>query len=452
MFLVLISTICTFAHQGNFNKRSAKQLDRLLTERHNMKTPGCVVLVAKNDEIVFEKAYGSANIELGVPMKTDMVFRIGSITKEFTSVAILQLVESGAISLGDKLSKFFPSFESVGETVTIENLLTHTSGIQGYEQFDSKIPNAIRVDFKTDLFVDSLSSLPLEFTPGTKYSYSNSNYYLLGNIIEKVSGDTYSAYLKGSILDPFGLNSTQYDSYVNLIENRANGYCWKGERCMNVDYISMSTVYSAGALLSNVFDLFNWHRQLYGNKILKAETLEKALTPYRLQDGTQSEYGYGFFIKMDNGTLMIGHAGAIDGFRAYEVYYPAYQSYVVLLCNSDSEKCTELLADILDVVRDGSSAKKKEIMLSDSILTAYEGIYSNEEFGESIKVYKEQGRLYGDLSNGTGYRMVFKALSETNFILPQVRRIKTTVDFVWEGGKVAKVIFHQEKANEFLKQ
>ncbi len=449
---MLILTVCAFGYQGGFNKRSAKQLDQLLNERYDAKTPGCVILVAENDEIVFEKAYGSANIELGVPMKTDMVFRIGSITKEFTSVAILQLVERGMISLDDKLSEFFPSFKSAGDMITIENLLTHTSGIQGYEQFDAKIPNAIRVDFKTDLFIDSLSLLSLEFAPGTKFNYSNSNYYLLGNIIEKVTGETYSSYLEKNIFDPLGLNSTQYDSYVNLITNRVDGYSCREGRCMNVDYISMSTVYSAGALLSNVYDLFSWHCQLYANKVLKSETLEKALTPYRLQDGTRSEYGYGFFNKMDNGTSMIGHAGVIDGFQACEVYYPAYGRYVVLLCNSDGEEFSELLADILDLVRNGSSVKKKEIMLSDSLLTAYEGTYFNEEYGESIKVYKEQGRLYGDLSNGTGYRMVFKAQSETNFVLPQIRRVKTTVDFVWGKDKVEKAIFHQEKANEFLKQ
>jgi len=158
-------------------------------------------LVAKNGKVVYEKGFGTANIELGVPMKHDMVFRIGSITKQYTAIAILQLIEQGKIALKDSIQKFIKGFAHKEYTITIENLLTHTSGIKDYEQLDAHIPNAIRIEFPTRQIIDILSAVPLDFPPSTKYNYSNSNYFILGSIIEQVSGKSYKKYLEEILLD-----------------------------------------------------------------------------------------------------------------------------------------------------------------------------------------------------------------------------------------------------------
>ena len=209
------------------------------------------------------------------------VFRIGSMTKQYTAIAILQLVEQGKFFLQDSIQKFIKSFPFKGHTITIENLLTHTSGIKDYEQLDAHIPNAIRIEFPVKQIIDSLANLPLDFIPSSKYSYSNSNYFMLGYIIEQVSGKSYRDYLKENLFKPAGLSNTFYDSPKQLITNRANGYTKDNSNYYNVDYISMSLVYSAGALLSNVSDLFKWHQALYSYKIVKKESLEKAFTSFK---------------------------------------------------------------------------------------------------------------------------------------------------------------------------
>jgi CubicO group peptidase (beta-lactamase class C family) len=262
--LVIILTISVTSYaQNKQDKKLAIEVNRLLADDFKNYTPGCAMLVAKKGRVILEAGYGLANIELAVTMKPEMVFRIGSITKQFTAVAILQLVEKGQISLSDSIQKFIKHFRYKGKTITLENLLTHTSGIKGYEQLDAKIPNAIRIDFSPQVIIDSLDKLSLEFDPGTKYNYSNSNYFILGYIIEQVTGKTYQEYLTEYILKPAGLRATFYDNPAVMIPNRAHGYSFNENKYWNAAYISMSLVYSAGALVSNAGDIFKWHQALY---------------------------------------------------------------------------------------------------------------------------------------------------------------------------------------------
>jgi CubicO group peptidase (beta-lactamase class C family) len=239
---------------------STASLDSLITSRLNNVAPGCAVLIAKNGQIVYEKAFGKANLELNVAMKPNMVFRLGSITKQYTAIAILQLVEQGKISLQDSIQKFIKDFPGKGHTVTIENLLTHTSGIIDYESLNINIPNEYRVELPPKQIVDSLARHPLVFTPGSKFSYCNSNYFILGYIIELISGQSYAAYMQQHIFTPMGLTNTYYDDEKQIIPNRVNGYGkWQDDKYENADYIGISQVYAAGALMSNVEDMLKWH-------------------------------------------------------------------------------------------------------------------------------------------------------------------------------------------------
>lgn len=436
--------------QTKEDKAALKRIDNFILNNYNKYAPGCAVLVAKKGDVIFEKAYGTANLELNVSMKPEMVFRIGSITKEFTSVAILQLVEKGKIALTDSIQKIIKDFRFKGKTITIEHLLTHTSGIRGYEQLDAKIPNVMRVDFNPKIIVDSLNNLSLEFEPGTRYNYSNSNYYLLGYIIEQVSGKTYQQYLAEHILKPAGLTATFYDSPTQIIPNRASGYSFSDDKYWNADFISMSLVYSAGALVSSVSDLFKWHQALNNGTLLKKETFQKATTPYQLSSGNRSEYGFGFFIRNENGIQSIGHGGAIDGFRAVTIYYPEQDIYIALLCNSDRDNFMELFDNIRNpLLGNAFQSSYKDLKISDAILDSYIGTYKfMEDTTQSIKIYKQDGRLYGELSNGTGNNMALLAQSEMLFYLPDVRRIPTTIEFIKKYGKVTGLYWTQEKKNE----
>lgn len=439
--------------QSRPDKEIIKQVDRYVAGNYQKYAPGCAVLIAKKGGVIYEKGFGSANLELGVPMKPEMVFRIGSITKQFTAVSILQLAEKGKIAINDSIQKFIKDFHFKGKTITIENLLTHTSGIKGYEQIDAKVPNAIRVDFATKAVIDSLDHLSLEFEPGTKYSYSNSNYFLLGYIIEQVSGKTYRQYLKENIIEPAGLHSTFYENEEEIIANRADGYFYREGKYGNSGFISMSTVYSAGALLSTVSDLFKWHQALYSGQLIKKETFAKATTPYTLADGKQTEYGYGFFIRKENGMSSVGHGGAIDGFRAMELYYPEQDIFISLLCNSEQDNFLELY-DNISTLALGKSVESpyKEVTVSDTILDSYTGIYTfHEDKKQFLKVYKKDRRLYAELSNGTGSNMALLAQSATLFYLPDVRRIRTTVEFILTDGKVTGLYWTQEQKHEASK-
>jgi len=453
--LILVSTLCVQIGYGQSKQDRVviKQIDNYTSENYNKYAPGCAVLIAKNGQIVFEKGYGSADLELSVPMKTDMVFRIGSITKQFTAVAILQLVEKGKISLSDSVQKFIKNYHFKGYTITIENLLTHTSGIKGYEEIDAKIPNAIRVDFPPEQVIDSLDKLSLDFPPGTKYNYSNSNYFLLGKIIEEVSGKSYQDYLKQYLFIPIGLTSTYYDKPNEVIKNRAKGYTNIEGEYSNTGFISMSLVYSAGAILSNVNDLFRWHQALFKGDLLKKETLLKAIKPFQLNDGTMSFYGYGFFIRGENDELSIGHGGAIDGFRAMEIYYPQKDIFIVLLCNNEQYNFMELFNNISNLVTGRSmTLEYKDLKISNEILDSYVGSYTFfADKKQFIKIYKRDGRLYADLSNGTGSNMALLGQTETTFYLPDVFRIPTTIEFILTNGKVTGLYWTQEQKEEASK-
>jgi CubicO group peptidase (beta-lactamase class C family) len=438
--------------QSKKDKKILNQIDKAILDNFKDVAPGCAVLIAKEGKIILEKGYGTANLELDVAMKPEMVFRIGSITKQFTAIAILQLVEKGELALSDSIQKFIKNFHFKGKTITIENLLTHTSGIRGYEQFDAKIPNAIRVEFPTRAMIDSLDRVSLEFEPSTKFNYSNSNYYLLGYIIEQIAGKSYQQYLKENIFDPAGLNSTYYENPIEIIPNRTNGYSYSDERYWNSDFISMSLVYSAGALRSNVNNLFKWHKALHEGKIIKKETFLKAITPYKLSDGKQSNYGYGFFIQSENGIKSIGHPGAIDGFRAIEMYYPDQDIFITLLCNSEKDDLQNLFQTVANITLENNiNESKYEIKLSSETIDSYVGLYKNEEYNETIKIYSENGRLYADFLNGTGFKMVLIPLTHTKFVLPDIRRVKTFIEFIHSEKKVTKIITTQEKSGEFLR-
>lgn len=449
---ILLSALFTVSSgQSKQDKELVKEVDELISDNLKNYAPGCALLVAKKGEVLLEKGYGIANLELNVPMKSEMIFRIGSITKQFTAIAILQLVDKGQIELSDSIQKFIKGFHSKGKKITIENLLTHTSGIKPYEEIDVKIPNAMRIEFSPKTVIDSLDKLSLEFEPNTKYNYCNSNYFLLGYIIEQVSGKPYPQYLRENIFTPAGLNSTFYENTAEIRPDRANGYSFSDGKYWNTDFISMSLVYGAGALRSTVSDLYKWHQALYEGKLLKKETFLKAIQPYKLADGKQIDYCYGFFNKTENGINSIGHGGAIDGFRAIEMYYPNQDIFITLMCNSETdnfERFFESISDIFLPVKKGNDLK--EVKLSPEILNSYVGTYKNDQYNQSMTIQMGgDGRLYCTLSNGTGTNMVLFAQDDTLFLLPEVKRIRTTLQFVVENGRATKIIWAQENTGEF---
>ena len=220
-FLLLTSSF----GQIQQDKDLEKLLDSFVSPQFKLNEPGVSVLIAKKGQIVYEKAFGSANLELNTPLQPDMVFRVGSVTKQFTAIGILQLVEQGKISLQDSIQKYIKDFPSKGATITIEHLLTHTSGIVNYSNADTtRNPYIERHDVTPQQIINTFNYLPLEFKPGTKYTYSNSGYVLLAWIIEKVTGESYHSYMEKNVMIPAGLTNTYYANEKTIVPKRVRGY------------------------------------------------------------------------------------------------------------------------------------------------------------------------------------------------------------------------------------
>jgi len=312
----------------------AAELDKLLASVYKPGEPGAALLVAKDGQVLVRKAYGMADLELGVPLEPDMIFRIGSMTKQFTSVAILMLMEQGKLALSDPITKFLPDYPTQGKTITIEHLLTHTSGIQSYTDMPAWLP-LLRKDMSLTELIGIFKDQPMQFAPGERWRYNNSGYILLGAVIEKIAGTTYATFLQKNIFDPLGLKHTTYGSASRIIPRRIPGYGpGAGGTFLNADYISMTQPYAAGSLLSSVDDLAAWNDALLAGKLIKRETLERAWTPYKLADGTSTGYGYGWGVGSYEGHRTIEHGGGIPGFTSYGILLPEDGLCVIMLTNS----------------------------------------------------------------------------------------------------------------------
>lgn len=295
------------------------------------------VLLAKHGKVILAKGYGLANIELDVPNTPDTKFRLASITKQFTAAAILQLQERGKLSVADSITTYVPGAPAAWQRITIHHLLTHTSGIPSFtDETGLEAPARSRVGTPLD-FVAHFRDRPLEFTPGAEFHYSNSGYFLLGVIIEQVSGLKYEEFLRRNIFEPLQMNDTGYDWPATILKNRASGYSKSTDgKVINADFIDMAQPYAAGSLYSTVLDLYKWDRGLYTTKILTAKSLEAAFTPNKFDWAEGIKYGYGWGIQQMHGHKTVGHGGGINGFATVFRRAIEEDATSIVLSNNDS--------------------------------------------------------------------------------------------------------------------
>ena len=262
----------------------AGAIDQLLSGTFKPGEPGAAVIVTRKGQTLFRKGYGMADLELQVPIEPDMVFRLGSVTKQFTAVAILMLEEQGKLSVSDPITKFLPDYPTQGHTITVEHLLTHTSGIRSYTEMPEWLPQW-RKDFTLNELIDFFKNQPMDFAPDEKWLYDNSGYILLGAIIEKASGQSYEDFIRTKIFEPLGMKHSCYDHTERIIPKRVKGYERTSSGFQNAPYLSMTQPYAAGSLASSVDDLALWNSALWSNKLLKPESLAKAHKAHVLKDG-----------------------------------------------------------------------------------------------------------------------------------------------------------------------
>jgi CubicO group peptidase (beta-lactamase class C family) len=401
LYCFLITPIISPILQAQINPK--RVLDSLLLT-FPQDGAGGVVTVLDQNKIIYSGTYGYANIEWNIPNAVDVKYRIGSITKTFTALAVLQLAEKGQISLKDRAKKWLPETD-LDDRITIEYLLSHTSGIQSGKK-------------------------ELEFNPGERMNYSNYGYILLGQIVLKVSGIPYEEYLKKNIFVPLGMNGSGYDHNENIVLRRASGYRISEKGFTNAPFMDMEVPGAAGGLYSTAQDLVVFEKSLEGNSIFSKSLLESTFKPFELNDGKTSKYGFGWIINNYRGWREISTGGDIEGFNSYFAYFPDKKRTVIVLQNitmlmgTDWSGGGRLAHHIVDLLWGNElQPALKIIELPKEKLQILTGIYEfenpTEELisanGPSLTITEENGKL---IVQAKDKRVPVEPISETEFIVP----------------------------------
>ena len=347
--IILILIVVLFCINAKAQLSIESKIDSILLNKYKTKEPGAVVLISKNGEVVYQKAFGSVNLELDVPMNTKHVFNIGSMTKQFTAMSVLMLFEQGKLNIDDEITKYLPEYPTNGRSITIHHLLNHTSGIKSYTSLQ-KVRKMIRTDFSPKELIDVFKNEPFDFNPGEAFKYNNSGYAILGYIIELISGQSFGEFVEKNIFQELEMTSSFYGSHSKIIQNRASGYHSRNGQFKNVMYASYSLPFSSGSLMSNTEDLLKWQQAIKNNTLIKNETSEKMFTNYTLNDGSPSNYGYGWHIRKIDKVKTYEHGGSIFGFKSMAVYIPSEDIYVAILTNCDCNSPTKTTKDIAELV------------------------------------------------------------------------------------------------------
>lgn len=335
-----------------FGQSKSEKIDELVQRYHDYKLFNGAVLVADSANIVITKGYGYADLEWDIPVDAGTKFRLGSVTKQFTSMVIMQLVQEGKLKVTDKLSDVLPYYrKDTGSKITIENLLVHTSGIPSYTSSAKYFTEDALKHWQVKDFIMELCMGDLEFEPGSMWVYNNSGYAILGAIIEQIEKKSYAEAVKDRIFIPLGMNDSGYDTNQEVIKKRARGYFHSFNGDANSMYVDMSTPYSAGALYSTVTDLYKWDRALYSNNLLSDELMNKYFTP------VTSNYAYGWVVTplklSDNLEInTTSHGGGINGFSSYILRDVDDKNLVVLLSNYEGTELVSISNDILKILYD----------------------------------------------------------------------------------------------------
>jgi CubicO group peptidase (beta-lactamase class C family) len=391
------------------------------------------VLVAKEGRPLLARGYGLADAEHDIAIAPFTKFRLGSITKQFTATAILILQDQGKLSVDDKISKHLADTPEAWADVTIHHLLTHTSGIPSYTDDPEYRKNMTRPETVVSM-ISRFRDKPLDFEPGSKFHYDNSGYFLLGAIIERVSGRPYEDFLRESIFVPLGMSDTGYDRPENVLQHRARGYEKRGERLVNAPYLDMNQPYAAGSLYSTVLDLLKWDRALRDGKLLSAESMKAMFKP------ALNNYAYGWTVGERQGHRFVGHGGGINGFATDFLRLPEDDVCVVVLCNFIPSNPGRVARDLAAIVFGESVEMPKERVVAKvdpSLYDDYAGRYEVTK-GLVLTVRRDGDRLLGQPSGQPEVELLPE--SDTAFF---IREAEVRFTFGKEDGKVTHVLVKQ---------
>ncbi len=311
--------------------------------------PSYAVGIRVGADFLFTGAYGLADLEHEVPATRQSVYRIASLTKQFTAVAILQLAEGGLLSLEDDVRDYLPGLSTHDHHVTIHHLLTHTSGVPSYTRLPA-FQERERLDLGRDALIDLVEQEPFDFVPGDALRYSNSGYYLLGMVVEAVSGLSYAEYLEQHIFAPLAMDASAYCDPSAIVPNRADGYSLEEDHWVNAEYISMENPFASGGICSTVGDLLKWERALNERVVINQDSFERMTRRARLNDGSETPYGYGIVVTEFDGYEKYAYRGGITGFGAALTFTPSLDLTIAILTNSDEADPVELEVELARMI------------------------------------------------------------------------------------------------------
>ena len=407
------------------------------------KAPALSIAVVRRRDTLVMKGYGLASREANRPATASTIYRIGSITKQFTAAGIMREVEQGKIMLDDPITRYLPDVPTHGQRITVRNLLTHTSGVHNYTDKPEWVKRwgEEMTPRQIVAFVDKDT---LDFAPGTKYSYSNTGYVLLGMILEKVTGQPYGTYLQRQFFTPLGLTQTSYCPDKTKDPRFADGYAASSGAVRPAEYLNITQPFAAGALCSTVRDLVKWHRALLDGRVVGARSYSLMTTADTLNNGSKINYGFGLVPGQLGGRRMINHSGGINGFTTYGLYMPDENLNVIVLSNSDGGPgplALNITRAVLGIPVVPMPKPLVAVALADSLRDRIPGVY---DFGNLVlHITLEDGRLMMQ-PEGQPTKIPIVHLGNLRFATDIDRTLFVT--FVNENGRIAKAQFTQRNS------
>lgn len=379
---------------------------------------GLSVAIARNGKVILSKGYGLAEVEHDAGADGNTMFRIGSITKQFTAAAIMRLFEQGKIGLDDPIIKHLPGYNTQGRQITVRHLLTHTSGIKSYTEIKRVMVDEPEREFTHQEMLDMVQNEPLAFEPGTKSAYSNTGYYLLGMIIENISGKDYCEYLQAEFFGPLGLTRTRCDSNFEVIKGRAQGYALAGEKLVNDRGLAPGTPFAAGVLLASAHDLVVWADALATGKVVSPASYKLMCTPFKLVGGGANDYGFGLIIDSFEGHARIQHGGDIFGFNSMLARFPDDGVTVAVISNSRAISSTRVANGLSrEALGLSEAAAPVVVALSEAEAARCEGVYAFPDTDWEMTIIRRDGKLFSQSPGDPDSAMTYLGKGEFRALL-----------------------------------
>ncbi|MGH7481448.1 MAG: serine hydrolase domain-containing protein [Longimicrobiales bacterium] len=417
------------AQQPGDSATIAQVADSIAAEVMDSPVAGVAVAVARGGDVVFQKAYGLGDVADGEPLSLADPHQIGSLTKQFTAAAILSLVEDGRIALDDPVQSYLPDFDTQGHTVTIHHLLNHTSGIRSYTSIYGMNP------VPEPVLLDTLQVHPFDFAPGEDFLYNNSGYYLLGLVLEAVTGASYDRYMEDEFFEPLGMESTSYCGYGG--EEIPVGYSPGPEGLDTALLSDMEFPGAAGGLCSTVDDLLTWQRALVAGDVVTPASYATMTTPAVLASGDTTDYGYGLGVGMLEEHPIVAHGGGIPGYSTYLSYYPGADLGIAVLVNTAPGNPGRVEDAIARAALGMDRNVVLDLPLDAAERTRYLGTYDLGDL--EVRVFERDGELTAQATRQPPLRMLYQG--EHTFLLDASQEIRLV--FELEEGRATGFTLHQ---------